>query len=82
MDNDGALGHDGHNFNGPAMLYRNNGASGNHWIKIGEACRRGAERIKEGQRCPREGIVLAGEEYTVENKAHSKKTVKSIRPRN
>jgi len=34
MDNDGALDMMVNNFNAPAMLYRNNGASGNHWIKI------------------------------------------------
>ena len=34
MDDDGALDMMVNNFNGPAMLYRNNGASGNHWIKI------------------------------------------------
>jgi hypothetical protein len=34
MDGDGALDMMVNNFNGPAMLYRNNGASGNHWIKI------------------------------------------------
>ncbi|HEV7570987.1 MAG TPA: CRTAC1 family protein [Thermoanaerobaculia bacterium] len=34
MDNDGALDMMVNNFNGPAMLYRNNGATGNHWIKI------------------------------------------------
>jgi len=34
MDNDGALDMMVNNFNAPAMLYRNNGGSGNHWIKI------------------------------------------------
>ena len=34
MDGDGALDMMVNNFNAPAMLYRNNGASGNHWIKI------------------------------------------------
>ena len=34
IDGDGALDMMVNNFNGPAMLYRNNGASGNHWIKI------------------------------------------------
>jgi len=34
MDGDGALDMMVNNFNGPAMLYRNNGTSGNHWIKI------------------------------------------------
>jgi hypothetical protein len=34
MDNDGALDMIVNNFNAPAMLYRNNGTSGNHWIKI------------------------------------------------
>jgi hypothetical protein len=34
MDGDGALDMMVNNFNGPAMLYRNNAGSGNHWIKI------------------------------------------------
>src|SRR4051812_10431811 len=34
MDNDGALDMMVNNFNGPAMLYRNNGGTANHWIKI------------------------------------------------
>lgn len=35
MDGDGALDMMVNNFNGPAMLYRNNSAgNGNHWIKI------------------------------------------------
>ena len=34
MDGDGALDMMVNNFNGPAMLYRNNAGNGNHWIKI------------------------------------------------
>ncbi|HEX3579204.1 MAG TPA: CRTAC1 family protein [Thermoanaerobaculia bacterium] len=34
MDGDGALDMMVNNFNAPATLYRNNAASGNHWIKI------------------------------------------------
>jgi hypothetical protein len=34
MDCDGYLDMMVNNFNGPAMLYRNNGGYGNHWIKI------------------------------------------------